>query len=192
MGSLRDQKVACSTSDCQGSNFESCVWSAGHLIYLTILKRFSRLSLVYMHKGGLKLHSLIMAAVDYWIVFCSAVTKIMSSTIFIFCFTSVNHAVAFCIQHVYNYQKLFVVAFSTIYYTSIIDSHVPRCITPLMYCCTYVIYLFSCFVYVNHWFNVLHYLCHSSTIVRFSFTHLNCMSCFAYVNLIFFSAISCC
>ena len=26
VGSLRDRKVACSTSDRQGSNFESCVW----------------------------------------------------------------------------------------------------------------------------------------------------------------------
>ena len=26
VGSLRDREVACSTSDRQGSNFESCVW----------------------------------------------------------------------------------------------------------------------------------------------------------------------
>ena len=26
VGSLRDREVACSASDCQGSNFESCVW----------------------------------------------------------------------------------------------------------------------------------------------------------------------
>ena len=28
VGSLRDQEVACSASDRQGSNFESCVWRA--------------------------------------------------------------------------------------------------------------------------------------------------------------------
>ena len=28
VGSLRDREVACSTSDRQGSNFESCVWRA--------------------------------------------------------------------------------------------------------------------------------------------------------------------
>ena len=27
VGSHRDQEVACSASDCQGPNFESCVWS---------------------------------------------------------------------------------------------------------------------------------------------------------------------
>ena len=28
VGSLRDREVACSASDCQGSNYESCVWRA--------------------------------------------------------------------------------------------------------------------------------------------------------------------
>ena len=27
-GNFRDREVACSASDCQGSNFESCVWRA--------------------------------------------------------------------------------------------------------------------------------------------------------------------
>ena len=51
VGSLRDREVACSASDCEGSNFESCVWrtvssqSSHHL-----LAQFS----LYVHKGGLK------------------------------------------------------------------------------------------------------------------------------------------
>ena len=43
VGSLRDREVACSASDHQGSNFESC-----HLNHLTILRRFSWPSLAYM------------------------------------------------------------------------------------------------------------------------------------------------
>ena len=32
VGSLRDREVACSASDRQGSNFESCVWRTFHFI----------------------------------------------------------------------------------------------------------------------------------------------------------------
>ena len=55
VGSLRDREVACSTSDLQGSNFESCVWrtvssqSSQHPQEVLL----SQLSL-YAHKGGLK------------------------------------------------------------------------------------------------------------------------------------------
>ena len=42
VGSLRDLEVACSASDRQGSNFESCVWRT--------LAQFS----LYVHKCGLK------------------------------------------------------------------------------------------------------------------------------------------
>ena len=55
VGSLRDRKVACSASDRQGSNFESCVWrtvsshSSQHP--QKVLQAQSRL---YVHKGGLK------------------------------------------------------------------------------------------------------------------------------------------
>ena len=53
--SLRDREVACSASDRQGSNFESCVWravssqSSQHPQEL-LLAQFS----LYVHKGGLK------------------------------------------------------------------------------------------------------------------------------------------
>ena len=49
VGSLRDREVACSASDRQGSNFESCVWS-------TVSSQSShhpQFSL-YVHKSGLK------------------------------------------------------------------------------------------------------------------------------------------
>ena len=55
VGSLRDQEVACSASDRQGSNFESCVWrtvssqSSDHP-QKDLLAQFS----LYVHKGGLK------------------------------------------------------------------------------------------------------------------------------------------
>ena len=35
--SLRDREVACSVSDRQGSNFESCIWEQCHLTHLTNL-----------------------------------------------------------------------------------------------------------------------------------------------------------
>ena len=53
--SLRDREVACSASDRQGSNFESCVWRAvssqsSHHPQEVLLAQFS----LYVHKGGLK------------------------------------------------------------------------------------------------------------------------------------------
>ena len=52
VGSLRDREVACSDSDRQGSNFESCVWRtvssySSHHPQEVLLAQFS-------HKGGLK------------------------------------------------------------------------------------------------------------------------------------------
>ena len=54
-GSLRDREVACSVSDRQGSNFESCVWrtvssQSSHHPQEVLLAQFS----LYVHKGGLK------------------------------------------------------------------------------------------------------------------------------------------
>ena len=59
VGSLRDREVACSTSDRQSSNFESCVWRtvsspSSHHPQEVILAQFS----IYVHKGGLKPDSL--------------------------------------------------------------------------------------------------------------------------------------
>ena len=56
--SFRDQEVACSASDHQGSNFESCVWrvvsshSSRHPQEI-LMVQFS----LDVHKGGLKPHS---------------------------------------------------------------------------------------------------------------------------------------
>ena len=55
VGSLRDREVACSASDHQGSNFESCVWrtvssQSSHQPQEVLLAQFS----LYVHKGGLK------------------------------------------------------------------------------------------------------------------------------------------
>ena len=51
-GGLRDREVACSASDRQGSNFESCVWRAvsSHHPQEVLLAQFS----LYVHKSGLK------------------------------------------------------------------------------------------------------------------------------------------
>ena len=59
VGSLRDREVACSASDRQGSNFESCVWRtvsshSSHHPQEVLLAQFS----LYVHKGGLKPDSL--------------------------------------------------------------------------------------------------------------------------------------
>ena len=55
VGSLRDREVACSASDRQGSNVESCVWrtvssQSSHHPQEVLLAQFS----LYVHKGGLK------------------------------------------------------------------------------------------------------------------------------------------
>ena len=55
VGSLRDREVACSASDRQGSNFESCVWrtvssQSSHHPQEVLLAQYS----LYVHKGGLK------------------------------------------------------------------------------------------------------------------------------------------
>ena len=55
VGSLRDREVACSASDCQGSNFESCVWrtvssQSSHQPQEVLLAQFS----LYVPKGGRK------------------------------------------------------------------------------------------------------------------------------------------
>ena len=54
VGSLRDREVACSASDRQGANFESCVWrtvssQSSHHPQEVLLAQFS----LYVHKGGL-------------------------------------------------------------------------------------------------------------------------------------------
>ena len=53
--SLLDREVACSASDRQGSNLESCVWrtvssQSSHHPQEVLLAQFS----LYVHKGGLK------------------------------------------------------------------------------------------------------------------------------------------
>ena len=55
VGSLLDREVACSASDRQGSNFESCVWRtvsshSSHHPQEVLPAQFS----LYVHKGGLK------------------------------------------------------------------------------------------------------------------------------------------
>ena len=55
LGSLRDREVACSASDRQGSNFESCVWrtvssQSSHHPQEVLLAQFS----LFVQKGGLK------------------------------------------------------------------------------------------------------------------------------------------
>ena len=55
VGSLRHREVACSDSDRQGSNLESCVWrtvssQSSHHPQEVLLAQFS----LYVHKGGLK------------------------------------------------------------------------------------------------------------------------------------------
>ena len=55
VGSFRDREVACSASDRQGSNLESCVWRtvsshSSHQSQEVLLAQFSQ----FVHKGGLK------------------------------------------------------------------------------------------------------------------------------------------
>ena len=66
VGSLRDRGVACSASDRQGSNFESCVWrtvssQSSHHPQEVLLAQFS----LYVHKGGLKPDSFHLLYCDH-------------------------------------------------------------------------------------------------------------------------------
>ena len=70
VGSLRDREVACSASDRQGSNFESCVWrtvssQSSHHPQEVLLAQFS----LYVHKGGLKPDSFHFIFLYKWFVF---------------------------------------------------------------------------------------------------------------------------
>ena len=66
VGSLRDREVACSASDRQGSNFESCVWrtvssQSSHHPQEVLLAQFS----LCVHKGGLKPDSFHLQVILY-------------------------------------------------------------------------------------------------------------------------------
>ena len=66
VGSLRDREVACSASDRQGSNFESCVWrtvssQSSPQPQEVLLAQFS----LYVHKGGLKPDSFHFIYLDH-------------------------------------------------------------------------------------------------------------------------------
>ena len=67
VGSLRDREVACSASDRQGSNFESCVGrivssQSSHQPQEVLLAQFS----LYVHKGGLKPDSFHFISLVAW------------------------------------------------------------------------------------------------------------------------------
>ena len=65
VGSLRDREVACSASDRQGSNFESCVWrtvSSQSSHHPQEVAQFS----LYVHKGGLKPDSFHLTVISMY------------------------------------------------------------------------------------------------------------------------------
>ena len=87
VGSLRDREVACSASDRQVSNFESCVWrtvssQSSHHPQEVLLAQFS----LYVHKGGLKPDSFHFLHV-YYIIFC----EIMRGGAYIYIYAYVRH-----------------------------------------------------------------------------------------------------
>ena len=89
VGSLRDREVACSASDRQGSNFESCVWrtvssQSSHHPQEVLLAQLS----LYVHKGGLKpdsFHFLLTRNHVSWVICVladSERTRIQFSAVF--------------------------------------------------------------------------------------------------------------
>ena len=74
VGSLRDREVACSVSDLQGLNFESCVRTAvsSHHPQEVLLAQFSR----YVHKSGLKPDSFHFISFAYFMKLKSQKTKL--------------------------------------------------------------------------------------------------------------------
>ena len=85
VGSLRDREVACSASDRQGSNFESCVWrtvssQSSHHPQEVLLAQFS----LYVHKGGLKPDSFHFISYDenfIIIMACACVSQVVINLI---------------------------------------------------------------------------------------------------------------
>ena len=82
VGSLHDREVACSVSDRQGSNFESCVWrtvsaQSSHHPQEVLLAQFS----LYVHKGGPKPDSFhfIYAFISFQITMIRSSNKIDQS-----------------------------------------------------------------------------------------------------------------
>ena len=76
VGSLCDREVACSASDRQGSNFESCVWRtvSSHFPQEVLLDQLN----LYVHKGGLKPDSFHFLHITIWwggSLVCSAEPK---------------------------------------------------------------------------------------------------------------------
>ena len=65
VGSLCYREVACSASDRQGSNFESCVWRivSSHHSQEVLLAQFS----LYVHKGGLKPDSFHFVSMNVYV-----------------------------------------------------------------------------------------------------------------------------
>ena len=74
VGSLRDREVACSASDRQDSNFETCVWrtvssQSSHHPQEVLLAQFS----LSVHKGGLKPDS--FHYISYLVIFSKPVRE---------------------------------------------------------------------------------------------------------------------
>ena len=87
VGSLRDREVACSASDRQGSNFESCVWrtvssQSSHHPQEVLLAQFS----LYVHKGGLKPDSFFLMRWTHAV--CNKPRTLMSTIIVTFLYLS--------------------------------------------------------------------------------------------------------
>ena len=94
VGSLRDREVACSASDRQGSNFESCVWrtvssQSSHHPQEVLLAQFS----LYVHKGGLKPDSF-----HFFFTHLEVVSLYMSNATRNFTWVKITHISFICDQ----------------------------------------------------------------------------------------------
>ena len=97
VGNLRDREVACSASDRQGSNFESCVWrtvssQSSHQPQEVLLAQFS----LYVHKGGLKPDSFHFQLYNF--SFSSMPTRLYNP----------------CVNQAYNIQYVCIAAYLTL------------------------------------------------------------------------------
>ena len=93
--SLHDREVACSASDLQGLNFESCVWRAvsshsSHHPQEVLLAQFS----LYVHKSGLKPDSFHFIFSTYIQCLCISVPVFSYKLRYIVCFGLVEMAIS--------------------------------------------------------------------------------------------------
>ena len=146
VGSLRDREVACSASDRQGANFESCVWrtvssQSSHHPQEVLLAQFS----LYVHKGGLKPDSFHFIfhpfkswlALVFSIKYCNTDNvywpALLSYAVFTFIYLYNTKVVICFFLHIYSPICDLRFGGSNIYFLTTVDKYMANLVTHIPY-----------------------------------------------------------